>query len=275
MTPLLPPLTPARTPDIAHLVDRVHHCDLFTLCDALPDQSIDMILADLPYGTTACSWDTVIPFEPMWARFKRVIKPRGAIVLTASQPFTSALVMSNPGMFKYSWVWVKNRITGFANAKKQPLRRNEDVLVFNAETYFPQGVRRVNITRRNGVSAGGHSLRGALTANSGKGQLRTVGSTYKQELTDYPDNILSIDCEVDTIHGTQKPVALFRYLIRTYTRPGDIVLDPVVGSGTTALAAREEQRHYIVGDSSAEYVPIARERLAAPYTLPLFAAEAM
>lgn len=125
-------------------LNRVYHTDLFTLCDAMPSQSVDMILMDLPYGTTACHWDSVIPFEPMWARLKRIIKPRGAIVLTASQPFTSALVMSNPGMFRYEWVWVKNVGSNFLNAPREPMKEHESVLVFSddAVNYYPQRIER-------------------------------------------------------------------------------------------------------------------------------------
>lgn len=251
-------------------VNRVYHCDLFTLCDALPDASVDMILCDLPYGTTACAWDTVIPFEPMWARFKRVIKPRGAIVLTASQPFTSALVMSNPKMFRYEWVWLKNRGTNFANAKKQPIRIYEDVLVFGGDAYYPQGLRRVNRVMKNSQSGGGGVIRGNKNSGGG-GSLRKAGGAYIQEFDNYPANTLRFDLETgNSIHPTQKPVALFRYLIRTYTQPGELVLDPCVGSGTTALAAREESRQFICGDASLEYVEVARKRLDAPYTLPMF-----
>lgn len=248
-------------------LDQVYQMDALELLKVLPPESVNAFILDLPYGTTACSWDEIIPFEPMWAGVKRVLKPRGVFVTTASQPFTSKLVMSNVSGFKYSWVWVKNKITGFANAPKQPLRRFEDVLVFGGGAYYPQGLQRVNITRRNGVSAGGSSLRGELTGNAGKGKLRTEGSVYVQEWTNYPDNVLFFDCETFTEHGTQKPVALFRYLIRTYTQPGDLVVDFCCGSGTTALAAREEGRRFIVGDTSPEYVAIARERLAQPHTL--------
>lgn len=252
-------------------LDTVHCLDCFDLLAQCDDQSVDAIICDLPYGTTACAWDSVIPFEPLWAAFKRVIKPRGAIVLTASQPFTSALVMSNAVGFKYSYAWVKNKVTGFANAKKQPLRRFEDVLVFNTNTYYPQGITKAGVVRKNGKSVGGTSLRGSIESTSGKGSLRTQGASYMQEFTDYPDNVLVVDCETSTQHGTQKPVALFAYLIRTYTRPGELVLDPTCGSGTTAIAARNEGRRFICGDSDPGYVQIARDRLAQPYTVPMFA----
>lgn len=251
------------------LINRVHHVDLFTLCDWIAEAGVkvDMILADLPYGTTACAWDTVIPFEPMWARFKRVIKPRGAIVLTASQPFTSALVMSNVGMFRYEWVWNKIHAGNFANAINQPLKVHESILVFSDETadYFPQKWKSKPYT-----------LRVNNKARQTYGDMSFKILEYADINERYPVSIIELSNRSEgsgnRLHPTQKPVDLFRYLIRTYTRPGDLVLDPVVGSGTTAIAAREEQRRFIVGDSSAEYVQVARDRLAAPYTLPLFGA---
>jgi len=240
-------------------LDTIHYTDLLTLCSLCEPQSIDMILCDLPYGTTACSWDEIIPFEPMWTEFKRVIKPRGAIVLTASQPFTTKLIASNLKMFRYSWVWAKSNGGGFLNANHQPLKRHEDVLVFYRElgTYIPQmGTGKPYRTRS--ASAGGtisnQSVAGWVTANTG---------------TRYPTSILVFPSETG-IHPTQKPTTLFEYLIRTYTQEGDTVLDPCVGSGTTAVAARNTGRRYIVGDSSAKYIELARKRIAAPYTPPLF-----
>jgi site-specific DNA-methyltransferase (adenine-specific) len=250
-------------------LDSIQHADIFALCDQLDAASVDMILCDLPYGTTACSWDTVIPFAPMWERFKRVIKPRGAIVLTASQPFTSALVMSNPTMFKYSWVWDKVQAVGHLNSKIMPMKRHEDIVVFGQEmpAYYPQMTAR----KQQRID----KPRTAIYGVSGD----AYGSHHKNYQAVYdaycPDTFLKFQNgdQSDKVHPTQKPVALFRYLIRTYTQPGDVVLDPTCGSGTTALAAREEQRHYICGDSSAEYVAVAQKRMDAPYTLPLFQAQ--
>ena len=247
-------------------VNRVYHTDLFTLCDAMPDTSVDMILMDLPYGTTACHWDSIIPFEPMWARLKRIIKPRGAIVLTASQPFTSALVMSNPGMFKYSWVWVKSIAFDFFNAKNKPMKRHEDIAVFslgttanlspNRMSYHPQGVKPISklwhrprqYGSAHNIDRKSHSLRRVI------------------EGEDYPDSVLEFsNGNQDTVHPTQKPVALFEYLIRTYTREGELVFDGVVGSGTTAVAARNCKRQFICGDKELDYVLTARDRLRLPF----------
>lgn len=267
-------------------LDSINHCDLFALCDGLPDASVDMVLADLPYGTTACAWDIVIPFAPMWERFKRVIKPRGAIVLTASQPFTSALVMSNVEMFRYTWHWNKGNGTGHLDANKRPLRQVEDVAVFYAEqcTYNPQMIRR---DKPEVLNAAG---RRKNIGGSGK---RVYGNHMhmppKVSYERYPTNYLqfSFGNKADLVHPTQKPVALFEYLIRTYTREGELVLDPCVGSGTTALAARNAKRHWICGDSDSHYCDVASDSLRLPFEakrvkasddvsdLPLFAPAAL
>lgn len=241
--------------------NQVIHTDLLTLCASIPRASIDMILCDLPYGTTACSWDEIIPLEPMWAQFKRVIKPRGAIVLTASQPFTSKLVSSNYEMFRCEWIWQKSKGSGYLNANRLPLKSHEVCLVFafGLHNYYPQ-MKTGKPYRATSGAAGGYvqdqTVAGYLTINNGDR---------------YPTSVIDFDIETG-LHPTQKPVALFEYLIRTYTRPGEIILDPCVGSGTTAIAARQTGRHFICGDRELEYVNIARERLAQPYTEPMFAA---
>ncbi|WP_282026845.1 DNA-methyltransferase [Limimaricola cinnabarinus] len=218
----------------------------------LADGSVDMILADLPYGTTACKWDTIIPFEPMWAQFKRIAKPNAAIVLTASQPFTSALVMSNPKGFKYSWVWRKNRPTGFANAKRRPLKTVEDVCVFHARHYYPQGLVRVDRRARNSRSTGGDTT----------GAFR-FGGGYTQEWTNYPRDVLDYRSDEGAkVHPTQKPIALMEYLIRTYTQGGETVLDPTMGSGTTGVACANTGRDFIGIERDPEYMEIARNRIA-------------
>jgi site-specific DNA-methyltransferase (adenine-specific) len=253
----------------------VYNTDLLSLCAQLEPASVDMILCDLPYGTTACSWDTVIPFAPMWDAFRRIVKPRAAIVLTASQPFTSALVMSNPSAFKYEWIWHKAKGINFLHAKNMPIKTHESVLVFSdapighhqqlgAErmNYNPQGLVRVNARWHRPKQ---YPTEHRITRPSN--QLDRI-----IEFSNYPTSVIQFDNSDNRERGhhpTQKPVDLFRYLIRTYTRPGDLVVDPCVGSGTTALAARAEGRRYIVGDSSAEYCEVARKRLDAPYTLPM------
>ena len=179
------------------------HGDCLELMARIPDGSVDMVLCDLPYGTTQNKWDSVIPFEPLWAHYKRICK--GAIVLTAAQPFTSSVVMSNPSEFKYAWVWNKSKVTGVLNAKKQPLRNHEDVLVFYQQqpAYNPQGVVACDKLL---VDKGKSENYGAKRAEP-----------YRQTQTGYPRSVLEIASEGKTVHPTQKPVALMEYLISTYT----------------------------------------------------------
>ena len=261
---------------MTELLNTVSHMDIFDLCDCLQDDSIDMILCDLPYGITACEWDTVIPFEPMWECFKRIIKPRGAVVLTASQPFTSQLVMSNLEWFKYEMVWTKNKVNMFIHAKNRPLSTHEDVIVFssgvinhesltaNRMNYYPvmspgDSWKRVTRSLPSGTVVGHRpSHKGYI------GKVRSGVGRYPTTTLHYPKS------NHDDNHPSQKPVALFEYLVRTYTQLGDVVFDPCVGSGTTAIAARNTGRNYICGDSSEEYVQVARGRLALPYTMAMF-----
>jgi site-specific DNA-methyltransferase (adenine-specific) len=228
--------------------------DCLELMKSIPDKSVDMILCDLPYGTTACKWDTIIPFEPLWELYKRIIKDNGAIVLTASQPFTSALVMSNAKMFKYCWVWEKSTKTNFLNAKIQPLRKHEDIVVFglNKTRYFPQGLSEKNSFTKQGKKE---------TDNYGS-QDRSMGG-YFQEKTGYPHDIICIKSEpsVGIKHPTQKPVALFEYLVKTYTNEGDLVLDNCMGSGTTGVACKNLGRDFIGFEKDPTYFEIAKKRI--------------
>lgn len=237
-------------------LNTVHNLDIFDLCDKLDSASVDMILADLPYGTTACSWDTIIPFEPMWAAFKRVIKPRGAIVLTANQPFTSALVMSNIEMFRYEWIWEKDNGSDFLNVNRKPFEAHENVLVFYDQlpVYNPQ----MEVGEPYRAISGTAHRSGLQQPNVADGTT-TVNLGWR-----YPKSYQRFSTQKG-FHPTQKPVALFEYLIRTYTREGDLVLDPCCGSGTTGLAARACKRNYIVGDSDAHYCDVARDRLRLPF----------
>jgi site-specific DNA-methyltransferase (adenine-specific) len=218
----------------------------------IEDKSVDMILCDLPYGMTVCKWDTIIPFEPLWEQYKRIIKDNGAIVLTASQPFTSALVMSNIKMFKYEWVWDKKIPSGMSYARFQPMRQHENILVFcNGKTkYNPQ------MTKRDKPIKGGGMSKGETTNNQ---KLIALKKTYEYK---NPTTILVEDkIRKDSLHPTQKPVALFEYLIKTYTSVGDTILDNCIGSGTTAVAAINTGRNFIGIEISAEYCKIAEERL--------------
>jgi site-specific DNA-methyltransferase (adenine-specific) len=216
----------------------------------IPDKSIDMILCDLPYGTTACKWDTIIPFEPLWEQYKRIIKDNGAIVLTASQPFTSALVMSNPKMYRHQWVWNKNNSAGFATAKIRPFAICEDILVFGIKVvkYFPQMEVRGEPRLKGGYST---------SENYGIIPSKSKSNTY------YPKNLINISTasQVGKEHPTQKPVALFEYLIKTYTNEGDLVLDNCAGSGTTGVACRNLNRNFILIEKEQEYIDIINKRL--------------
>jgi site-specific DNA-methyltransferase (adenine-specific) len=239
------------------MIDSIIHGDCLEVMKEIPDKSIDMILCDLPYGTTACKWDTIIPFEPLWAQYKRVIKDNGAIVLTASQPFTSMLVMSNPRLFKYEWIWHKNNGGNFLNAKKMPLKQHENILVFykSQPTYNPifeqrseQGALRVKHKIKSGKAKEERVYRKSDSVTSQYDDLRN------------PQSVQFFKVERG-LHPTQKPVALFEYLIKTYTNPGDIVLDNCVGSGTTAIAALNTGRFFIGIEKERKYVEITNKRI--------------
>lgn len=230
----------------------LRHGDCLELMAGIPDGSVDMILCDLPYGTTACKWDTVIPFEPLWAHYRRVAKRNAAIVLTASQPFTSALIASNIKAFRHCWVWEKSRFANQMLAKVQPLKIHEDVVVFATErpAYNPQGIVECNKTTKQGAR---------VTDNNGGGARATQ---YVQTHTNYPRSVLRFASEGNTVHPTQKPVALMEYLIRTYTREGETVLDNCMGSGTTGVACANTGRRFIGIEQDAKYFEIASERIA-------------
>lgn len=237
--------------------------DCLELMAELPAQSVDLILCDLPYGTTACPWDSVISFDALWAAYRRILKPNGAAALTCAQPFTSALIASNMRGFAYCWYWNKSKVTGFANAKKQPLRCVEEVAIFydRPPTYNPQGLIYAPKIKTNGKSVGGDTLRGNTAESEGRGALRTAGARYVQEWTNYPRQVLEIPSEGKTLHPTQKPVALMEYLIRTYTNEGDMVLDNTMGSGTTGVAARNTGRQFIGMERDPKYFAIAWDRV--------------
>jgi len=226
----------------------------------IPNKSVNMILCDLPYGTTECSWDTIIPFVPLWAQYERIITDDGAIVLTASQPFTSALIMSNIKMFKYCWVWRKSCGAGFLNAKNAPIKMHEDICVFSKGAtangskrnmaYYPQDLTPVERYRNR---TGEHSNAVGTRPSRQKG--------YTQKFTGYPVSILYYPNDRNMMHDTTKPVALFEYLIKTYTNEGDTVLDNCIGSGTTALACINTGRKFIGIDILQEWVDASKARI--------------
>lgn len=229
--------------------------DGLTGMERLGDESVDMVLCDLPYGTTQCRWDSPLAFPDLWQAWLRVAKPHAAIVLTASQPFTAAVVMSNPKMFRYSWVWEKSKATGYLNAKKRPLVAHEDVLVFSRKTprYFPQ------MTRGRPYNKGE-----AHRPTDVYGNQRAVLVKNDEGLR-YPRSVQyfkTAESEGAVVHPTQKPVSLFRYLVETYSLPGETVLDKCMGSGTTALACIATGRNFVGFEDDPEYIPQLEARVA-------------
>mgnify|MGYP000601469929 CR=1 FL=1 len=226
----------------------------------IPDGSVDMILTDPPYGTTACKWDSIIPLEPMWEQLKRIIKTNGAIVMTASQPFTSILTCSNLGMYKYSWVWEKNKCGNYMAAKYQPMKYHEDIVVFSnggvntrskhPVPYFPVGIVGCNISKK-----------GKDIPREGLNTYHNLGKAHTQKATNYPKSIIEVNCDKGTVHPTQKPVALMEYLIKTYTNEGETVLDFASGSFTTGVACVNLNRKFIGIEMDDYYFELGKERI--------------
>ena len=238
----------------------LHHGDCLELMRSIPDASVDMVLCDLPYGTTQNKWDSVIPFESLWAEYQRIA--RGPVVLTASQPFTSALVMSNPKAFKHEWIWLKNRGSNFANTVREPFKEHESVLVFSwgKWTYNKQMQERTG----GGLSRVGYEFT-AKTETTNYGAIGAPAPT--QGALRVPSSWQKFNTEVG-LHPTQKPVSLMEYLIRTYTNEGDTVLDNCMGSGTTGVACAKSGRRFIGMEQDAGYFSIASERIAAAFAPP-------
>ena len=238
-------------------LNRIYLGDCLEVMKDIPDKSIDMILCDLPYGTTACTWDIIIPFEPLWEQYKRIIKDNGAIILTASQPFTSALVMSNIKMFKYCWYWEKERLTNIAQVKKRAGKTVEECVIFYSKqpTYNPQMTKYYGKKRTNKVKNG---VMGKLTDSNTK-----KVKEYEDNGLRYPTQVLKIqrDTLKSNLHPTQKPVALFEYFIKTYTNEGETVLDNCIGSGTTAIACINTNRKFIGIEKDKCYFDISNERI--------------
>jgi len=240
------------------LLNKIHYGDSFEFLEGCPPNVFDLILEDMPYNTTACEWDVKLDLQLYWKTRLRILKPTGAIVLTASQPFTSELVISNRKMFKYGWVWTKNIGSNFLNAKREPMKEHEDILIFcNGVTkYNPQRIPRLDKERAKYPY---------------KPKKRKDGEAYGQYdfpkrvetdlLTRVPSSILKFNREAG-LHPTQKPVDLFEYLIRTYTNEGELVFDGFGGSGTTAIAAYKSNRNFIVVEKEQKYFELSQKRLA-------------
>ena len=224
--------------------------DCLEVMKDIPDKSIDMILCDLPYGTTSCKWDIVIPFDKLWKQYNRIIKDNGVVVLFGKQPFTSKLIISNIKNFKYSLVWVKDNHDNPLMAKKRFLNITEDVCVFYKKQckYNPQGIIEINKMTKQG--------RGESLSQKNKRK-----NEYLQTYTNYPKNILKFKRDLPNIHPTQKPVTLLEYLIKTYTNEGDMVLDNCMGSGSTGVACINTNRNFIGIELDENYFKIAKERI--------------
>ena len=231
--------------------------DCLELMKDIPNGSIDMILCDLPYGTTACKWDTIIPFDKLWEQYDRIIKPNGAIVLFGSEPFSSYQRMSNIKIYRYDWVWEKNKTSNYQLAKKMPLKSHETISVFykTLPTYNPQkewvGVK----DNRKTFNPCNHTKMSHISSNT----------TYckKDDGTRYPKTVLKYDVpdRMNLLHNTQKPIPLFEYLIKTYTNEGELVLDNTAGSGTTAIACLNTNRQFIVMEKEQKYYDIILKRV--------------
>ena len=247
------------------------------------DGSVDLILCDLPYGTTdrkgveskgnnrLLSWDTVIPLDKLWDQYRRILKPLGAVVLTADQPFTSQLILSNLEWFKYEWIWKKRKTTGFLLANYRPMKCTEDVVIFSPGgaaaasrnggnmTYNPQGLIEKNVKKKNNAKRLGKFLHNPEHMGAGNKLLHET--EYEQKYTNYPSEIIEFGLDRNVVHPTQKPVELMEYLIRTYSNSGEVVLDNCMGSGTTGVAAVMSGRNFIGIEMDQEYYEIAKKRI--------------
>lgn len=241
---------------IEDYIDKTFFGDCLEIMPQLPDGCFDMICADLPYEITSCSWDSLIPFDKLWPQYLRLIKPNGAIVLTSSQPFTSALIMSNPTMFRYEYIWVKTKASGFQNAKRLPMKKHESVLVFYSKqpTYNQQNLRKLDKPIKSGRER-----------KTNEHKLGVAGKPdYHTEFTGYQDSLLCFPNPSGKghLHPTQKPVPLMEYLINIYTNRGGVVLDNCAGSGTTGVACKNTGRHYVMIEKERVHYDNILKRLA-------------
>jgi site-specific DNA-methyltransferase (adenine-specific) len=230
------------------------HGDCLELMKDIPAGSVDLVLCDPPYGTTDCSWDSVLPFDKLWAEYDRILKPAGAVVLFSAQPFTTQLIHSNKRDFRYCWYWLKNQPTGFTYARYQPMRKVEDICVFYRKhgTYNPQGIQRIYNAKPK---------KARQPKKDHIYRMDTLLNEYTPQFTNWPKNVLQFNTERG-LHPTQKPVALLEYLVKTYTNEGDTILDNCMGSGSTGVAVkRAGGRHFIGIEQNQDYFDIARERI--------------
>ena len=261
----------------------LYHGDCLEQMVNIPDHSVDLILTDLPYGTTdrngveskgsnrLLKWDTVIPLDLLWEQYRRILKPLGTVALTADQPFTSQLILSNLDWFKYEWIWKKKKTTGFLLANYRPMKETEDVVIFSPGgaaaasrngknmTYNPQGLIEKKVKKKNSAKRLGKFLHNP--EHMGENNKLLHETEYEQKWTNYPSEIIEFGLDRDVIHPTQKPVALMEYLIRTYSNEGETVLDNCMGSGTTGVAAIKTNRKFIGIEADADYFTKASERI--------------
>lgn len=253
------------------MINTAHHIDCLIGMQSIPDKSIDMILCDLPYGTTACKWDVIIPFEPLWKQYERIIKDNGSIVLTAQQPFSSLLLISNIKLYRHRWVWEKDKSANFITAKGQPLKYTEDILIFSKRGHYKPGNSKIKTATYNPQFREGAGATRKRTTEERKGYLLELnhrenptpvisyGNSHKKR---YPKDIIYFTTQhFGRLHPTQKPVTLFEYLIKTYTNEGETVLDNCAGSGTTAIACINTNRNYILMEKEEKYYNIILDRI--------------
>jgi site-specific DNA-methyltransferase (adenine-specific) len=230
--------------------------DCLSILPTIPTGSVDLILADLPYGTTSNKWDSVIPLENLWLEYRRITRPISAIVLTASQPFTARLVMSNPGEFKHEWIWIKNRGSNFANTVREPMKEHESVLVFS------KGKWTYNKQMQERTGSGGDRVKYGVAFKSKSENYREFEGREHAILPELrvPSSWQKFNTEVG-LHPTQKPLGLMEYLIKTYSNEGETVLDNCMGSGTTGVAAVNLKRNFIGIEKDEHYFSIAKNRI--------------
>jgi len=249
-------------------INKIHQGDCLELMKEIEDKSVHMILCDLPYGTTPANWDSRIPMDKLWKEYERIIKDEGAIVLTSQQPFTSLLISSNIYLYKYNWVWEKDNATNFLNSKFQPLKITEDICVFGkgSTSFIRSGINMVynpQFTKGKPYTIkSGNQKSNSAVVRGGKGGREDVGGFLTEsDGRRYPKNLIKFNRDKEKLHPTQKPLALFEYLIKTYTNKNNLILDNCAGSGTTGVACKNLNRNYILIEQEEKYYKIAEKRI--------------